>query len=73
MLEGLVTNVAVIATRASDGQPVLYTTGPQDQALPGLMLRRVLDACRVIGLEVVMRAPRAAERATWQEAFLTSR
>ncbi len=56
----------------SDKGPCLVTSGPSIPALPGLVLARVLEACEVLRLPVVLRPPRAVERAGWKEAFLTN-
>lgn len=71
VLEGLVTNFYVIAA-VPDGSLVLQTAGMGDGVVWGTMRQRVLKACSELGLEVVEEAPDAANRASWQEAFLTN-
>ncbi|KAL4535298.1 hypothetical protein Ndes2526B_g06197 [Nannochloris sp. 'desiccata'] len=71
LLEGLVTNLFII-TRSKDGEIVLQTAGMGDGVVWGTMRKRVSEACKQLGLKVLEQPPAAAERATWQEAFLTN-
>lgn len=52
---------------------VLRTTGPKQQALPGTMQRRVIQAAAALGMGVRLEAPQCSERAAWREAFMSNR
>lgn len=71
LLEGLVTNLFIV-TQAQEGDIVLQTAGMDDGVVWGTMRERVIKACRQLSLKVLELPPAAAERATWQEAFLTN-
>lgn len=49
---------------------MLQVSGPSEPALQGILLTRVLEACRALQLPVVLQAPNAQERESWQEAFI---
>lgn len=66
LLEGLVTNLYVI-TR--DGR--LYTA-PQRDVLPGSLRDCVLSACKLLGVDAVLQAPRLADWRSFDAAFLTN-
>ncbi|EFJ45036.1 hypothetical protein VOLCADRAFT_94768 [Volvox carteri f. nagariensis] len=54
-------------------QVALQVCGRQaDAALPGLVQVRVIEAARRLGLRVVLEPPRAADRSSWREAFITN-
>jgi Amino-transferase class IV len=71
LLEGLVTNVYII-TAVPEGKVVLQTAGMGDGVVWGTMRKRVLQACKQLGLRVVEQPPAAAERGQWKEGFLTN-
>lgn len=48
------------------------TVGPSEPALQGIVLIRVLEAAREMGLPVQLQAPNVLERACWREAFVTN-
>lgn len=75
ILEGLVTNFFVVVHKKQkpDGAATpLVLTAPTDECLPGLARAAVFAACAAEGLVVEERAPRASERETWREAFVTN-
>ena len=80
ILEGLVTNFYIICGPSSveneqqegEEEVVLYTAGMEDGVVWGTMRQRVLQACLHLGLRVVEKAPDAAHRHRWREAFLTN-
>jgi branched-subunit amino acid aminotransferase/4-amino-4-deoxychorismate lyase len=78
LLEGLVTNVYIIAEGTNNGGekdtegPVLLTAGMEDGVVWGTMRQRVLAAASDLGLRVIETAPPAEGRAAWREAFLTN-
>ncbi|KAG2501857.1 hypothetical protein HYH03_000355 [Edaphochlamys debaryana] len=46
--------------------------GKEEEALPGVVQARVLEAAAALGMAVVAEAPRAGEREGWSEAFITN-
>ena len=54
------------------GTFLMTAAGPEDCALPGIMLGRVLEACQGLGLRVELGTPLASERRFWLEAFVTN-
>jgi branched-subunit amino acid aminotransferase/4-amino-4-deoxychorismate lyase len=74
LLEGLVTNLFVVAERpaAAGGGVVLQTAGVSEGVVRGVARGRVLAAAASLGLPVDERAPDPSARAAWREAFLTN-
>lgn len=59
------------AEDGGDGLVVL-TAGTGEGVVWGTVRHRVLEACASLGLPLLERAPAAADRSTWREAFLTN-
>lgn len=87
VLEGLVTNFAVLAATTGEGEDcsvqgfgmrdslsalVLQTAAPDEQALCGIGMQAVLAAAGRLGLRVQQCAPCVAERSTWRAAFIVN-
>lgn len=70
LVEGLTNNLFVVM-KGPDGKP-LVRTAPEGECLPGLARAAVLAACEAEGVAVEERAPEAAERKKWKEAFVTN-
>lgn len=70
LVEGLTNNLFVVV-KGPDGKP-LVRTAPEGECLPGLARAAVLAACETEGIAVEARAPEAAERKKWKEAFVTN-
>jgi branched-subunit amino acid aminotransferase/4-amino-4-deoxychorismate lyase len=51
---------------------LLITASLQDGALPGVLRRRVLQACQQLQLEVLEQAPCLDQSDSWVEAFVTN-
>mmetsp|Transcript_35331 Transcript_35331/g.100021 ORF Transcript_35331/g.100021 Transcript_35331/m.100021 type:complete len:139 (+) Transcript_35331:365-781(+) len=70
LLEGLITNVFVVAGQG-EGWEVL--TAPPGTVLPGIVMQRLEQACQGIdGVALIRRAPKLSDSSLWQEAFLTN-
>ena len=70
LVEGLTNNLFVVV-KGPDGKP-LVRTAPEGECLPGIARAAVLAACETEGIAVEARAPEAAERKKWKEAFVTA-
>ncbi|CAK0741826.1 hypothetical protein CVIRNUC_001353 [Coccomyxa viridis] len=70
LLEGLVTNLFVVAEMA--GQIMLQTAHPSEGILDGVMRRLILQACSEAGVGCKEKAPLWEERHTWVQAFTTN-
>ena len=52
---------------------MVQTADPiSDGVLDGIMRREILRQCRIIGLDVLEKAPSLHESQCWQEAFCTN-
>jgi len=47
-------------------------TAPEGTVLPGIARRKVIEACRELGIPVDLTCPSLSERHLWREAFLTN-
>lgn len=74
ILEGMVTNFFVVVSSHEQRDDIYIQTAPVSSGVVwGTMRARVIEACNLLGLPVVERAPRLEDCDKWTEAFLTNR